>query len=617
MSRDLRQLWDSLPNKGLFAFTALAWTALFHWLGNSTLGYVPSNSMFVWTWALWQHGSDADNDDQMGMVVPFLVLGLLFYRRFELNSFTKKSWPPALALLALAVVLHVFGYLIQQTRVALVAYFLGLYALMGIFWGWTWLRQVAFPYILFAFCIPFSAYLEPMTFKLRLLSASLSVGIAQSLFHLPIERIGTMVFHPATATEAAFQFDVAAACSGIRSAAVVLLLTITFSFLFFNTWWRRLVIIASSPFLAVLGNVVRLVLTFVVADHSGQAAGKAIETKAGFVTFLVAVGGVVLLGKLLPKEASSLGEIPAENPPSFLEKNFGRPRLGLAAVAVAFMAGGFLWLGYLKSVVKLGAPGVKVVNAPIFTDSGALARTNSVFLPSIVSGFKARTEPIQDLEVNYLPADTTYGRRSYASADGSMLARATVVLMGSDRTSIHRPEYCLTGFGWDILRSGMTKIPLADGTELEASKFQMVHAAPPGQKGQVSGIYVFWFVADGVRTANAVKRQWSLVRSMFSGAEVQRWAYISFFAACRPGEEEVTLEKLQKLIRLTQPEIEQGTLKTLTCRPPALISPGEMQKLSTGDLSRSGEWLASAPETIRKDNPWELGELAALKTMTP
>ena len=565
MARELRQIWDSLPNKAWFAATIVAWTALFHWLGNPTLGYVASSSMFTWTWALWKHGSDTNSDDQMGMVVPFIVLGLLFYRRYELNAVTKKNWLPGLAIFVLAILIHIAGYLIQQTRVVMVGYLLGVYALMGVFWGWTWLRAVFFPYILFVFCIPFSVYLDSLTFKLRLVSATLSVGIAKTLFHLPIDRVGTMVFHPATAQAAAYQFDVAPACSGIRSAAVILMLTITFSFLFFNSWSRRAITVASSPLLAVAGNVVRLVFTFVVADKAGEAAGKSVETNTGFLTFLVAIGGVVLLGKIFPKEAPT--ELPPEPdvPPG--KAPGGRLAWLGATSALGLCAASSLWLAHLKHSVRLGTPAVRLVNSPIFTETGVMARTNSVYLPLRVAGFDAQTEPMRDLEVGYLPGDTSYARMNYTARDRSFGAKVNVVLMGADRTSIHRPEYCLTGLGWDILKSGKRSVPIDNGTELEVSVFQMVHAAPPGQKGQISGVYVFWFVADGVRTCDAIQRQWALVRSMFAGGEIQRWAYISFFAPCTPGSEEETFGKLTKLIRQLQPEIEQGTLKPLANWP--------------------------------------------------
>ena len=38
--RDFGQVWSRVPNKGLFLGLLALWCALFHFLGNSTLGYV-------------------------------------------------------------------------------------------------------------------------------------------------------------------------------------------------------------------------------------------------------------------------------------------------------------------------------------------------------------------------------------------------------------------------------------------------------------------------------------------------------------------------------------------------------------------------------------------------
>jgi len=53
--------------------------------------------------------------------------------------------------------------------------------------------------------------------------------------------------------------------------------------------------------LAVLGNVVRLCVTIGVAETFGQDAGKMVETKFGFVTFVVALGCAFALSRWLEK----------------------------------------------------------------------------------------------------------------------------------------------------------------------------------------------------------------------------------------------------------------------------------------------------------------------------
>ena len=64
---------------------------------------------------------------------------------------------------------------------------------------------------------------------------------------------------------------------------------------------------------------------------------------------------------------------------------------------------------------------------------------------------------------------------------------------------------------------------------------------PDGQKVKISGVYVFWFVADNEQTTGIVQFQSYLVRDLLLKGVLQRWAYISYFSACVPGQEEATL----------------------------------------------------------------------------
>ncbi len=314
MPKELRQLWDSLPHKLEFGVLLAAWIALFHLLGNSVIGYVDTRSMFTWLNTIQANAERTDSDDAFGRFVPFLVLVLALVRRRELMEATKKVWLPGLGILALALALHVVGFLVQQTRVSIVAFLVGVYGLMGMLWGPGWLRAVFFPYFLLVFALPIAAYLDGPAFKLRLFSSWLSTSICANGLGMKIDRIGTMIFFPGNRTTPAFQFDVAPACSGMRSITVVTLLTLAFGWLNFDTWWRRGVLALAAVPLAFLGNTVRLILTFVVSEAWGKAAGSFVETKAGIITFSIALLGVFALGRLLREPRAPMPGGPSPTP---------------------------------------------------------------------------------------------------------------------------------------------------------------------------------------------------------------------------------------------------------------------------------------------------------------
>ena len=311
MLHELRSLWDSLPHKAAFGLVAAAWLALFHFLGNSTLGYIQTESMFGWLQAVYEGGAKQGRDDELGVMIPWLVGAIIVMRRTELAAIPKAPWSPALALIPLGLLLHLSGYLVQQTRLGVVGFLVGFFGIMGLYWGRAWMRGFAFPYLLFFFCVPISVFLDTLTHGLRLLSTLMSTTFCEWVLNMKLERAGTIVLQKASAVTQGFRFDVAPACSGIRSATVVLLLTVTFAFLNFRSPWRRLFLILLSPLFAVLANVIRLIVVFAVAEAAGQAAGEAVETKFGFATFLIALGCVFLVARWL-REPSSTEPLPAD-----------------------------------------------------------------------------------------------------------------------------------------------------------------------------------------------------------------------------------------------------------------------------------------------------------------
>ncbi|MFM7555335.1 MAG: exosortase-associated EpsI family protein [Verrucomicrobiota bacterium] len=237
------------------------------------------------------------------------------------------------------------------------------------------------------------------------------------------------------------------------------------------------------------------------------------------------------------------------------------PVLVLTVAALGMIAAAAGSLRWLKERVRMGEPGVRVVGLPLIAESGRLATSNSVSLPSEIPGYRSRLDPIPDLELSFLPPDTTFGRRSYHGGDGLPPISASVVLMGSDRTSIHRPEYCMTGVGWQIFSQTVRRIDIPGWPPggLEVQRFDMTRTLQrdDGTPVTVQGIYVFWFVADGVRTPSHSERQWRMIRDVLSKGSSPRWAYISFFSLSEPGAEEATFARMSRLIAAAVPGIER------------------------------------------------------------
>jgi exosortase len=239
------------------------------------------------------------------------VLALFWWKRKELMKVPFQNWWPALFIIAFALVLHVIGYLTMQARISIIALFVGIYGLTGLVWGKGWLHASFFPFFLFAFCVPLGSLGQAVTTPLRHLVAIIVTGIAHLGIAPDLIREGTQL----SDAQHSFHYDIAPACSGIRSLIALLALTTIYGFISFKSTWRRLLMIASAVPLAVIGNVVRLTFTVVVAEAFGQNAGSKVEQKFGFVTFAVAIVLVVLIGNWL-HEGKAKQPLPLEVKPA-------------------------------------------------------------------------------------------------------------------------------------------------------------------------------------------------------------------------------------------------------------------------------------------------------------
>lgn len=213
----------------------------------------------------------------------------------------------------------------------------------------------------------------------------------------------------------------------------------------------------------------------------------------------------------------------------------------------------------VQSRYVLGQPGVKVVNVPTYNEENVLVTTNSVYLPEQVGEYISTNLPVYKIEQAMLPLDTVYGRKLYRAPDGFQLA-AHVVLMGTDRTSIHKPQYCLTGQGENIVGSEIITIPIAqpEPYELKAMKLSTTSERPAGNGKfrTVSGIFLYWFVADGQLTPHHGERMWLMGRDLVTKGVLQRWAYVAYFSQCLPGQEDALLERMKRFASASVPSFQ-------------------------------------------------------------
>jgi hypothetical protein len=227
----------------------------------------------------------------------------------------------------------------------------------------------------------------------------------------------------------------------------------------------------------------------------------------------------------------------------------------LIVITLLLIGGTASLLVRVKANQTLGRPGVK-------TRPLADSKNLEVVLPEFVLDYTSESLEQDKLALITLPPDTSYGQRLYTAPDGFQ-ARVNVVLMGSDRTSHHKPQYCLVGSGWRIDASASSRetvhIERPHGYDLPVMKILVTKEVEAGGRSQtLRGVYVYWFVADDALSGDpsGFERMWWMARELLTTGVLQRWAYVTYFAVCLPGQEQTTFDRLQKLIASSVPEFQ-------------------------------------------------------------
>lgn len=310
---ELVDAWRQLPNKGFFFMLLGAWLLLFEFLGNSTFGYLDTPSLLKWMYILGSAKSaEGETDDNQMLIAPLVVIGLFWWKRKELlRQPMAMSWQ-GLLLVALGLLLHIVGYRVQQPRISIIAMFTGIYGLMGLAWGPKFLRASFFPFFLFIFCVPFGTLSEFITVPSRHIVSKIVEVIANSAPHfmnLRIIRQGTQLVDP----DGHFQFEVAAACGGIRSLIVTIMLAIVFGFTVFRSAWKRIVLIAMAFPLAIAGNVLRLMVVIMASKWRSREFGMWVHnnTITSLLPYVPAVLVLLWLGSWLEKK-NPPAEVPVQ-----------------------------------------------------------------------------------------------------------------------------------------------------------------------------------------------------------------------------------------------------------------------------------------------------------------
>jgi len=231
-----------------------------------------------------------DENYSYGFLVPLFCAWLVYRRRGRLRELPRQPAAGGWGLAALAVAMLLVGRLGSELLLTRVSLLIMLAGLIVAQLGWAWLRGLAFPLAFLGFMIPWPTLIYNLaTIPLKAIATRAGVGMV-AWTRLPILREGNLIVLPGSV------LDVVAACSGIRSLLALLALATGYGYLLEPVPWRRVVLVAAMPPLAVVSNAIRIALTILLTFRFGTGASEGVwHMLTGMQVFAVAVLGLVLL----------------------------------------------------------------------------------------------------------------------------------------------------------------------------------------------------------------------------------------------------------------------------------------------------------------------------------
>ncbi len=264
---------------------------LFHLFGN-TVENVSSTSAFSWMIARWGDKQSFGADYSHGYLIPFVSLFVVWSKRDEMVSASKKVCQWGLFIIIVALATHWLGAKMQQTRISLMSLILLIWGIPLYFFGWQVAKLLIFPCAYLIFCVPLN-FLDALSGPLQRIATTMAHSMLGGM-GIECERVGTQLLSPY------FQLNVEAPCSGLRSLLAMTALTAVYAYFTQTGFVKKWLLFLFSIPIAVAGNIGRIISIALVSITAGQQFGTGLHHDwSGYVLFTVAISLMVGFGKLL------------------------------------------------------------------------------------------------------------------------------------------------------------------------------------------------------------------------------------------------------------------------------------------------------------------------------
>lgn len=224
-----------------------------------------SQSAIQWIVSAW----NPETDYEHGLMFPPLIIGLIWYRFKDLKAVAGQGSYWGLLAILIGAMFYAAGYRTLQPRIAMGALPFILWGAAYYLWGFRVAKILLFPLFFFWLAIPLPSFQQATT-HLQILATSMAHNGA-SLFGVETIVKGTEISSAQGKWE---PLEIAGGCSGIRSLMALLMISAAWAYVAKIALWKKVLLFLAAFPLAILGNSLRVISIFVIAEYGDAEWGR-------------------------------------------------------------------------------------------------------------------------------------------------------------------------------------------------------------------------------------------------------------------------------------------------------------------------------------------------------
>ena len=248
------------PLTWIAAAAALAVVVWFYAF-EARFGPAHTPSALAWLESAWNPSTDYEH----GKLIPFIILGLIFYRFKELRASLSEGSLWGLLWACVGCLFYIAGYRTLQPRISVAGLPFILWGGVYFLWGWRVAKLTLFPLFFLWIAIPLPAFQQATT-HLQLLATAIAHH-GSNLLGVETYTQGTTVLP----LEGDWKpLSIAHGCSGIRSLMALLMISAAWAYVARMALWKRVLLFLCAFPLAIIGNSLRVISIFVIAEYGNS-----------------------------------------------------------------------------------------------------------------------------------------------------------------------------------------------------------------------------------------------------------------------------------------------------------------------------------------------------------